>query len=160
MSRKKGKPTKLKLLEGNPGKHPLPDDEFEPDPGVPEGPPMDTATREIYQYYAEQLDRAGLMSQMDKDNLANVSRMIARVNEIDLILQQPDVEIMISYTEMAPNGTEKPVVKLNPIVREQRELISQIRMMAPEFGMTPRGRVGLSVGSKEPKKNPMESMLD
>jgi phage terminase small subunit len=68
--------------------------------------------------------------------------------------------MLISYTEMAPNGTEKPVVKLNPLLPEQRQLIVQIRMMAPEFGMTPRGRVGLSVGGSSKEKPKMEGMID
>ena len=160
MSKPRSKPTKLKILEGNPGKRPLPKNEFNPEPTIPEAPPMDKPTREIYDYYAKHLDLAGLMSVMDKDLLANVSRLIARVNEIDVILQDPEVKLMVSYTESAPNGTERPVYKLNPIIREQRDLIAQIRMHAPEFGMTPRGRVGLSVGGSSKKKPKLETMID
>jgi len=160
MKGRKPKPTKLKVLEGNPGKRPLPKNEFKPDPTIPEKPPLDKDAQKIFDYYAGYLDEAGLLSVMDKDLLANVSRMIARVNEIDVILQDPEVQIMISYTESAPNGTERPVVKLNPLVREQRDLMAQIRMHAPEFGMSPRGRVGLSVQPQEKKKPKLEKLID
>jgi P27 family predicted phage terminase small subunit len=160
MASVKSKPTNLKLLEGNPGKRPLPKDEFKPEPTMPKPPPMDKATKRIYWYYAEQLEQVGLMSTMDKDMLANVARLIARVNEIDKILRKPEVQMLISYTESAPNGTERPVIKLNPLIREQRDTMAQIRMHAPEFGMTPRGRVGLSVGSSSKKKPKLEGLID
>ena len=156
----KGKPSKLKLLEGNPGKRPLPKDEYTPEPGSKPPRGMSSAEKSIWHYYARQLDAAGLLAQADRDNLANVCRKIARVNEISKILNHPDTQMLISYVEMAPNGTEKPVVKLNPLLPEQRHLMKDIRLMAPEFGMTPRGRVGLSVGGTSKEKPKMEGMID
>jgi P27 family predicted phage terminase small subunit len=160
MGKYKGKPTQLKVLEGNRSKVPLPLDEFKPTPKTPKVPVMSKEAKEIYDYYAKQLERAGLISYMDRDALANVARMIERVNEIDLEFQNEETKLLIQYTEMAPNGTEKIVVKLNPLAVEQRQLIEAIRRSASEFGMTPRGRVGLSVGSRESDKNPMEGMID
>jgi len=156
----KPKPTHLKAIEGNPGKRPLPKDEFKPEPGCKPPRGMSSAEKSIWKYYAKQLDVAGLLAGMDRDNLANICRAIARVNEISKILNHPDTQLMISYTEMAPNGTEKPVVKLNPLLPEQRQLMAQIRQMAPEFGMTPRGRVGLSVGGTSKEKPKLEGMID
>ena len=156
----KGKPSKLKLLEGNPGKRPLPKDEYTPEPGCKPPRGLSRAEKAIWAYYAEQLDRGMLLSKGDRDNLANVCRKIARVDAISKILNDPDTEFLISYTESAPNGTEKPVVKLNPLLPEQRHLMKDIRLMAPEFGMTPRGRVGLSVGGSSKEKPKMEGYID
>lgn len=159
MAKRAVKPTKLKLLEGNPGKRPLPKDEFTPAPGCEPPANLSKAEREQWDYYAPQLDNAGLLAKMDRGNLANFCRAQARIEEIADILNHPDTKMLISYTESAPNGTEKPIVKLNPLVIEQRLLIAQVKGMAPEFGMTPRGRVGLSVGTTE-KKSKLEGLID
>lgn len=160
MAKRAVKPTQLKVLEGNPGKRPLPKDEFTPEPGCKSPPNLNKVEQEQWDYYAPQLDNAGLLAKMDKGTLANFCRVQARIEEISDILNQPETEMLISYTESAPNGTEKPIVKLNPLVIEQRLLIAQVRTMAPDFGMTPRGRVGLSVGGNDKKKNKLEGLID
>ena len=160
MAKIKSKPTNLKLLEGNPGKRPLPTDEYKPEPGCEAPVDMSEEEVSIWNYYAEDLDRAGLLARADKDNLANVCRKIARVNEISRILNDPETKLLISYKKMLPNGDEEPVVKLNPLLPEQRHLMKDIRLMAPEFGMTPRGRVGLSVGGTSEKKPKLEGLID
>ena len=160
MAKIKSKPTNLKLLEGNPGKRPLPKDEYKPEPGCNPPKGLSKAEKAIWVYYAEQLDGAMLLSKGDRDNLANVCRKIARVNEISRILNDPETKLLISYKKMLPNGDEEPVVKLNPLLPEQRHLMKDIRLMAPEFGMTPRGRVGLSVGGTSEKKPKLEGLID
>lgn len=144
------KPTKLKIAEGNPGKRPLPEDEFTPAPGCEAPPDLSELEAELWNYYAPQLDAPGLLTKMDRSTLANFCRVQARIKRIGQVLNHPETAMLISYTESAPNGTEKPVVKLNPLVAEQRQLITQVRMMAGEFGFSPRGRVGLSGSEKPP----------
>ena len=159
---RKPKPTKLKLLEGNPGKRPLPTNEPIPQPIEPIKSKLTLSEIEclIWDELYGILAPLGLCTEADGENLANVCRIIRRIREIDLIFQDPEVQMLISYTESAPNGTERPVVKINPLVTEQRNLMKDLRLYANEFGMTPRGRVGLSVGSRESDKNPMENMID
>ena len=157
---RKPKPTKLKLLEGNPGKRPLPKDEFTPEPSCKPPKELNNLEMELWNYYAVQLDNAGLLSKMDQSTLANFCRAQARIKEISRILNDKETKMLISYTESAPNGTEKPIVKLNPLVIEQRLLIAQVKQMAPDFGMTPRGRVGLSVQPTEKKKPKLEKLID
>ena len=157
----KPKPKKLKLLEGNPGKRPLKEEPM-PEPVEP-GYAYDTLTdleKEIWDTHYRILEPIGLLTEADGENFANVCRIVAKIRAIDKILADPETKILISYTEMAPNGTEKPVVKLNPLFPEQRQLMKDLRLYAPEFGMTPRGRVGLSVGVQEKKKPKMEGMID
>ena len=147
----KAKPTKLKLLEGNPGKRPLPKDEPMPQPVEPSGARLTLSEAELLiwdELYAV-LGPLQLVTEADGENFANVCRIVARIRTIDLILQDPETKMLISYTESAPNGTERPVIKLNPLLREQRDLMKDLRLYAGEFGMTPRGRVGLSVGTTE-----------
>ena len=160
-SNKRGKPTKLHLLEKGkaPGKR---EDEPIPDPREPiwAKKSLNKAEKKIWDRLAPILLRLGLLSEGDGENFANVCRIVARIEEIDRILAQPDTQLMISYTESAPNGTERPVIKINPLLPEQRQLMKDLRLYAPEFGLTPRGRVGLSVGDREDKKSKLAGLID
>ena len=156
------KPTKLKILEGNPGKRPLPQNEPLPNPREPvwAKKSLSNPEKKVWDRLAPVLLNLGLLCESDGENFANVCRLVARIEEIDKILAQPDTQILISYTESAPNGTEKPVIKINPLLPEQRQLMKDLRLYAPEFGLTPRGRVGLSVGEKESSKSATASATD
>jgi phage terminase small subunit len=159
-SNKKGKATKLMLLEK--GKVYGRDDEPMPAPVEPRYAydQLSDVEKEIWDTHYRILEPNGLLTEADGENFANVCRIVAKIREIDEILRDPETKLMISYTEMAPNGTEKPVVKLNPLLPEQRQLMKDLRMYASEFGMTPRGRVGLSVGDAGKKKSKMEELID
>jgi phage terminase small subunit len=158
----RSKPTKLKLLEGNPGKRPLPQDEPMPEPIEPTGARLTLSEAEIliWDDLFEILEPLGLVTEADGENFANICRLISKIRQIDLVLQDPETKMLISWTESTPSGTEKPVVKLNPLMAEHRQLMKDLRLYAAEFGMTPRGRVGLSVGGTGEKKSKMEGMLD
>ena len=160
-SNKRGKPTKLHILE----KGKAPDkrkDEPLPDPREPIWAKATLNKREIavWDRLAPVILRNGLLTEADGENFANVCRIVARIEQIDEILAQPETQLLIMYTESAPNGTEKPVIKINPLLSEQRQLMKDLRLYAPEFGLTPRGRVGLSVGEKEIDKSATAAATD
>jgi len=159
-SNKKGKATKLLLLEKDKvyGR----DNEPMPEPKEPKYAYdlLSDIEKEIWDTHYKILEPIGLLTEADGENFANVCRLIAKIREIDKILAKPETKLMVSYTESAPNGTEKPVIKLNPLLPEQRQLMKDLRMYASEFGMTPRGRVGLSVGTQSKKKPKLEKLID
>ena len=160
-SNKRGKATQIHLVEK--GKIPKGrEDEPMPDPREPIWAKATLNKREIavWDRLAPVILRNGLLTEADGENFANVCRIVARIEQIDEILAQPETQLLIMYTESAPNGTEKPVIKINPLLSEQRQLMKDLRLYAPEFGLTPRGRVGLSVGDREDKKSKLAGLID
>ena len=158
--KKRGKATNVLKLER--GKVYGRDDEPKPIPIEPKGTydKLNGAEQKIWDELYSILAPLELVTEADGENFANVCRIVARLREIDKIMADPETKMLVSYMEMAPNGTEKIVVKLNPIYPEQRQLMKDLRLYAPEFGMTPRGRVGLSVGGSSEKKPKIEGMID
>lgn len=65
------KPTRLRILEGNPSKRPLPNNEPQPDPTMPECPDWLMAdAKEEWHRVAPELHRIGLLTIVDQTALA------------------------------------------------------------------------------------------
>src|SRR3990167_6611297 len=71
MRGRKPKPTRLKLVEGNPGRRPLPENEPEPVTELPPAPAhLDDAARAEWDRIGAQLLEQGLVSHLDMAALA------------------------------------------------------------------------------------------
>ena len=157
---KRNKPTQLKIIEGNPGKRPLPDDEPKPRPTMPECPDgLDDGAKEVWSQYAPIIHRMGLLTEVDGESFGYVCQIMSRIRFIWSELKKPDVKPMVIYSTMDSAGNEHVNVKLHPLLVEERHLMEKFRMWASEFGLTPRGRTGLSVRTKK-KKSELEDLLD
>src|SRR4030042_1883827 len=68
---RKPKPTRLRLLEGNPGKRPIRSEEPDPVPSIPSCPPhlSEDAKRE-WERVVPLLEKLGLLSEIDRGALA------------------------------------------------------------------------------------------
>ena len=156
----KPKPTKLKLIEGNPGKRTLPDDEPEPLAVAPLMPnSLDEYSKKAWSRLEPILVRNGLLTEADGDNFQALCTVVGKLEVIAEIKAAPDFAFVLMYSMCDSAGNEKPAVKINPVLVEERLLHAQLRQYAPEFGLTPRGRVGLSLGGKE-DESPMGKLLN
>lgn len=125
------KPTKLKLLAGNPGKRPL--NAHEPDPAVevPEIPAhLTAAARQEWQRVAGELEALGLLTRIDRASLAGYCQAWARWIEAEEQLAK------FGLIVKAPSGYPMP----SPFLAIANKALEQINRFSSEFGMTPASR--------------------
>ena len=134
------KPTALRLLQGNPGKRPLPKGEPTPDAQLPPPPDhLSPVAKEEWQTMGPQLLQLGLITWIDKPAFAAYCTCWARWAEAEKALQATGPVIR------SPGGTPM----LNPYYCVANQALSQMRSYLTEFGMTPSSRSRISLKSKE-----------
>jgi P27 family predicted phage terminase small subunit len=134
MRGRKPKPTKLKVLTGNPGKRPLNHHEPRPEPAVPDCPPeLSEAAQREWQRLVRELSKLNLLTHLDRAALAAYCNAYAMWVEA--------IEAIQKYGSMvkSPNGypVQSPYIA---IANRQAEIMLRI---SAEFGFTPasRGRI-------------------
>lgn len=138
MRGRKPKPTRLKVLTGNPGKHPLNHDEPRPEPAIPDCPPElgPAAQREWHRLVGE-LASLRVLTNLDRAVLAAYCGAYA--------LWAEAIEAVHKFGAMvkSPSGypIQSPYVS---IANRQAEIMMRI---AGEFGFTPASRSRISTPS-------------
>ena len=126
------KPTTLKLIEGNPGKRPLPENEPTPYPKAPKCPDdIDSGAQNVWKRLGPKLERLGLLTETDGDLFSMLCQIRSR---------------LVWIHQEIDKGDEK---KRSFLLKEERLYSALLRQYATEFGLSPRGRVGLTVGGRE-----------
>ena len=147
------KPTKLKAIEGNRGKRPLPENEPQPAIVQPNAPPsLDKRAKKVWDEYAEKLCRLGLLTEVDGEGFGTLCTIIGRLEMIRAEIKKKEFKPLIVEVVVDSYGNERVKAKTNPLLVEERQLQSQQKQWASEFGLTPRGRVGLAVGVGKKKE--------
>jgi len=128
---RKPKPTRLRLLEGNPGKRPIRSEEPDPVPTVPSCPPhlSEDAKRE-WERVAPLLEKLGLLSEIDRGALALYCQAWGRWLEAEEALKKYGVMVK------SPNGFPMQ----SPYLALANKAMEQMRAMLTEFGMSPSSR--------------------
>jgi P27 family predicted phage terminase small subunit len=138
MRGRRPKPTRLKLLTGNPGKRALNMDEPQPEPAIPDCPPElgDVAKREWERLVGE-LATLRIITNLDRAALAAYCNAYA--------LWADSIESIQKYGTMvkSPNGypIQSPYIA---IANRQAEIMLRI---ASEFGFTPASRSRIATPS-------------
>lgn len=131
---RKPKPPELRIVEGNPGHRPIPENTPKPSPKRPSRPSwiLPEAKRE-WNRIVPQLERLGLLTSVDRAALAGYCQAWARYRQAEEILD----------TEGFTITTDKGNVIQRPEVSISRNMLQQVRAFAAEFGLTPssRGRI-------------------
>jgi len=133
---RKPKPKHLKVLEGNPGKRPLNTKEPKPRPVAPRCPRWLTAeAKREWRRVAPELERLGLLTQIDRLALAGYCQAYARWRQAEEVLEQKGL------TFTTPNG----YIQQRPEVAIAQRNLQAVRAFCGEFGLTPssRGRISL-----------------
>lgn len=138
------KPTRLKILEGNPGKRPLP--ENEPMPDVPDKVPnaprhLSKEAKKEWANMSKKLHRLGLLTNIDTTALALYCQAYGRWVEAELNIQLLGATI----TTINGNIIQSPHVGMaNMAMRDCHKFLS-------DFGMTPSSRAKVTSAKKAEK---------
>jgi P27 family predicted phage terminase small subunit len=136
MRGRKPKPTRFRVLTGNPGKRPLNINEPNPEPVVPDCPPeLSTAARREWDRLVGELGKLRVLTQLDRAALAAYCGAYA--------LWAEATEAIGTFGVMVKSPTGLPIQSpYVSIANRQAEIMMRI---ASEFGFTPasRGRIAL-----------------
>jgi P27 family predicted phage terminase small subunit len=133
---RKPKPPELRVIEGNPGHRPIPENHPKPAPKRPSRPSwLLTEAKREWNRVVPQLEKLGLLSQIDRAALAMYCQTWARYKQAEDALNK------YGFTMKTDNGN----VIQRPEVSISRNAANLIRNLCAEFGFTPssRGRISL-----------------
>jgi P27 family predicted phage terminase small subunit len=140
MRGRRPKPTRMKVLTGNPGKRPLNVEEPRPEPCIPDCPPeLGPAARQEWQRLTAELGALRILTALDRDALAAYCSAYG--------LWAEAIEAIGKYGTMvkSPSGypIQSPYVS---IANRQAEIMMRI---AAEFGFTPASRSRISTSTRQ-----------
>src|SRR5262249_18497427 len=129
-------PTAIRVLEGNPSRRPLNDNEPRPDPITPECPDyLDKEAQKEWHRLVPILLRMRVLTEADGIALANLCQAYStmmraqrKLNETGLLLKTPS-----GY------------VQQSPLLSVVNSCVDTIHKLSREFGLTPASRVRLQV---------------
>ena len=138
MRGRKPKPTRLKVITGNPGKRPLNLDEPMPEPAIPDCPPeLSPAAQREWHRLAGELGKLRILTNFDRGALAAYCSAYA--------LWAESVEAIQKFGVMVKSPTGYPIQSpYVSIANRQAEIMLRI---ASEFGFTPASRGRISTPS-------------
>lgn len=144
------KPTHLRVLEGNPSRRPLNENEPQPKKIMPPCPKhLTPGARKQWKKLGRSLFDLGLLTEIDGDALALYCEAKARwIDAIQRLEKYPDVVL-------SPKS-KFPVI--NPVFNIACASFEQMRKLLAEFGMTPSSRSRIGVKSKG-AKDELEEMI-
>lgn len=155
------KPTKLKVLEGNPGNRPLNENEPEPDEGIPEAPPeLCARAREEWKTRGPGLVAMGVLTTIDGAVFASYCQAYADWRNARESLQK-----LLATSPPGNQGgaflaaTGQGGLKKSPLVTVANEAEMRMVKWAAELGMTPAARARLQVTPPHETESKLKSLL-
>jgi P27 family predicted phage terminase small subunit len=141
MRGRRPKPTRLKLLTGNPGKRPMNENEPKPNPAIPECPPeLGPAARREWDRLVHELAVLRLLTNLDRAALAAYCGAYGMWAEATEAIQK--------FGSMVKSPTGFPIQSpYVSIANRQAEIMMRI---ASEFGFTPASRSRISAPLEAP----------
>ena len=142
-------PTSLKILTGEKRKCRLNRESPQPEIYVPNPPSyLSAAAKEEWYRITPELEKLGIISELDRAALANYCQIIARLEEAEEQLEEQGLILK----------TKQGKYYHNPLIGIVNKLYEESRKYAVEFGMTPSSRARVKVEKKEPKKTPWSNI--
>lgn len=148
---RKPKPTALKVLEGNPGKRPLNNNEPKPEKKAPKYPAwLEPEAKKEWKRMTKTLEAIGVLTQVDATAFAGYCQAYARWKEAEEFLSKHGTIFK------TPSGYIQQV----PQVSIAQTYLKIMKDFCSEFGLTPAARSRISVSTTEgASDDPMEEML-
>lgn len=135
------KPTKLKLVQGNPGKRPLPEFEPEPERGIPAPPAWFPADYfDLWAEIAPTLEEMRVLSLADGPALVLLVSAYAEWHSARKVLETE------GRTYGTRTATGEPVIKSHPMCVSEADLWKRVCAMLQQFGLTPSARSKVHAG--------------
>ena len=150
------KPTALKILEGNPGKRPLPKNEPKPAPVVKVPAPPDwlnKEAKELWKDLAPKLERIGLLTEVDLATFATGCQAWGKHVEMERYLKKHGETYFYTNKAGEENEVKRPQVLIG------KEAFDRFYKIMGEFGLSPGSRTRIEVKSTEDGMDPMEKIL-
>lgn len=142
MRGRKPKPTRIKEVEGNPGRRPLNLREPKPDfpPGLPEPPEhLGPHARKEWSRAGKLLLDSRILTVADLPALEAYCVIYGRWSEAERNLQRSGLVVRVKG---------QPFPQLNPFLIVANQCLKQMRAFLVEFGMTPSSRVRIAAEEK------------
>jgi P27 family predicted phage terminase small subunit len=153
------KPSKLKILLGNPGKNKIKADP-EPPPGIPTMPRwLKTFPEAVEEWNRESeiLSAMGVLTHADRSALAHRCYLYAEIEQMAIEIQK---EGRVAYTSrMDAMGNEVMDAKANPKTIQIKNLITEYRQIGSLFGLDPASRTKLAVEDSNKKKSKFAGLV-
>lgn len=148
----KPKPTAIKILEGNPGKRKLNENEPKPETGMPTCPDwLDNDAKTEWKRLAKTMHQMGVLSTTDRAMFAKYCQGWSMWKAAKLKLDE-EGRVVIN---------DKGVPVLNPWVSAEEKAVKQMSQAAAELGLTPssRSRIVAAGEANAKPKDEMEEIL-
>ena len=130
------KPTALKVLEGNPGKRPLNQNEPKPEKKAPKCPSwLETDAKKEWRRLAKELEAMGLLTRIDMAVFAGYCQAYARWKEAE--------EFISKHGSILK--TASGYIQQIPQVSIAQQNLKQMRNFCSELGLTPSARSRLNI---------------
>lgn len=148
---RKPKPTALKVLEGNPGKRPLNDNEPKPEKKAPKCPAwLEPEAKKEWRRMAKTLETMGILTEVDMTAFAGYCQAYARWKDAEEFLTKHGTIFK------TPSGYIQQV----PQVSIAQTYLKIMKDFCSEFGLTPSARSRIHAGTaKGDIDDPMEELL-
>lgn len=140
---RKPKPVELKILEGNPGNHPLNDERPKPAPLAPRCPSwLSRRAKAEWRRVAPELETLGLLTTLDMAALASYCQAWARVEQCTRVLDREGLTYESRRVSEDDDGeaTVTVLIKARPEVAMEQRYIATAMRLCVEFGMTASSR--------------------
>lgn len=149
------KPTKLKVLTGNPGKRKINDQEPEPTAGVPDCPSnLSHEAAKAWKRLAPMIHDMGVLTVVDGSALERMCETYA-----EIIQYQKDIdEGGATYRSTTDSGAS--IIKSNPAVSMLANADRRFKAYLVEFGLTPASRSKLKTDKPKAKDTDKGDMGD
>ena len=139
------KPTRIRLLQGNPGKRPINKREPKPPDGSPRCPAwLSPEAKRAWARMVPKLQRMRILTSVDGEALASFCQTYARWKAAE--------QFLIKHGDVYPLRDERGCVKSMAQFSQvsiARHLLAQLKTFYQEFGMTPASRTRIEVEDDE-----------
>jgi P27 family predicted phage terminase small subunit len=143
------KPTRLKILDGNPGKRPLNAAEPQPPAGAPACPSwLDREAKAEWRRVVPALDRLGLLTRVDRSAIAGYCTAWAELCWASKTLAR------VGHTYTTEGGQICP----RPEVAMHRSALRHVRQFSALFGLDPASRSRVEVPDRVGPRGEVEEL--
>lgn len=153
------KPTALRILEGNPGKRPLPKDEPQPPAGKPKVPVwVQGSARKLWRQIAPALESMGVLTTVDTHALGMLVDAYAQYLQAKAVIDKEGLTYEKErFVDQERGFVHVLEIRQRPEVPIMQDAWKRVLNMMVQFGVTPASRSRLHV-EKAPAEDPLDAL--